>query len=283
MSNFPETLPFATPIVLGRTGLRVGRLALAAGYGIGPEGIELALEHGQNLFYWGSLRRRNFGAEIRRQIQIGRERVVLAIQSYARSAWAMVKSVESALRHAGADFADLLILGFWQSPIPDRIIEAARRLQARGLVKHLCVSTHLLSAARRLAREDWVGALMLRYNAAHREIEGLLAELPEQNRPGILAFTATRWGHLLDARRMPAGESPMTAADCYRFCLAHPKVDAVICGPANMAQWRESLEVLQSQNPSDAELRRFKNIGEHLRKQKSFFYDFGSGGEGDEA
>jgi hypothetical protein len=76
---------------------------------------------------------------------------------------------------------------------------------------------------------------MVRYNAAHRgaerEVFPLLPEPPE--RPGIFAYTATRWGSLLDPKRLPAGERAPSAADCYRFCLSHPGVDMVLCGPAD--------------------------------------------------
>lgn len=270
-------------VVLGRTGLRVGRLALAAGYGIGPEGIELALERGQNLFYWGSLRRRAFGNELQRQIRKGRERLVIAVQSYARSAWMLVRSVESARKRLGTDGVEILILGFWQSPLPDRLIEAALGLQQRGWVKHLCVSTHDVRTADRLASASWVDLLMIRYNAAHREIESVLDKMPAENRPGILAFTATRWGDLLDPRRVAHGEAALTAGECYRFCLAHSKVDAVMCGAANMAQWHEALGVLGTYPPSKDELTRMKSVGDRLRARKSIFYDFGTGGEGAKA
>ena len=38
-------------------------------------------------------------------------------------------------------------------------------------------------------------------------------------RPGTVSFTATRWGKLLDPKKMPSGEKPLTAADAYRFVL----------------------------------------------------------------
>jgi len=272
--------PINSPILLGRTGLRVGRLVLAAGYGVGPEAIELALDHGQNLFYWGSLRRQAFGGELRRQLQVDRARLVIAIQSYSRSAWVMVRSVESALRRLGTDFVELLILGFWRGALPDRIIDAARKLQQRGLIQHLCVSTHDVEAARRFASESWADALMVRYNAAHREIERVLEALPEESRPGILAFTATRWGHLLDSRRIPDGENPLSAADCYRFCLAHPRVDSVMCGAANLSQWKEAIAGLQEGVPRADEMARFRRVGELVGARKAFFYNFGAGAGG---
>ena len=73
---------------------------------------------------------------------------------------------------------------------------------------------------------------MLRYNAVHRGAErDVFPQLPAQRPPGLIAYTATRWGHLLDAAKMPPGESPPPARDCYRFALSHPAVSRCCAGP----------------------------------------------------
>ena len=45
------------PRTLGRTGLKVGPLGVAASYGAPVEAFEEAFERGCNYFYWGSKRR----------------------------------------------------------------------------------------------------------------------------------------------------------------------------------------------------------------------------------
>ena len=67
---------------LGRTGLRVGRLGLAASYGVPAAAVERAFEHGVNYFYWGTFRRVGFGEAIR-HLAPQRHRFVLVIQSRA--------------------------------------------------------------------------------------------------------------------------------------------------------------------------------------------------------
>ena len=106
---------------------------------------------------------------------------------------------------------------------------------------------------------------MLRYNAASRGAErDVFPHLPESPRPGIVAYTATRWGNLLDPKKMPAGEQPPAARDCYRFALSHPAVSLVLCGPANGEQMREALGALDA-GPLDAdEIARMQRIGDHL-------------------
>jgi hypothetical protein len=49
-------MPFE-PTILGRTGLKVGRMVISAAYGVPAKAIEEAFEHQANYFYWGALRR----------------------------------------------------------------------------------------------------------------------------------------------------------------------------------------------------------------------------------
>ncbi len=73
---------------------------------------------------------------------------------------------------------------------------------------------------------------MIRYNAAHRgaerEIFQPLSELGAA-RPAIIAYTATRWGMLLEPLPERGFAQPMTGPECYRFVLGHPPVDMAWC------------------------------------------------------
>jgi hypothetical protein len=50
---------FNQPRTLGLTGLEVGRLGIAASYGVPAKAFEEAFERGCNYFYWGSRRSRD--------------------------------------------------------------------------------------------------------------------------------------------------------------------------------------------------------------------------------
>src|SRR5271170_2255198 len=82
---------------LGRTGLEVGRLGMAAGYGVPARAVERAFERGVNYLYWGSVRRGPFGQALR-NLKPQRDRMVLVLQSYSRIAALLGPSVEIALR-----------------------------------------------------------------------------------------------------------------------------------------------------------------------------------------
>ena len=113
------------------------------------------------------------------------------------------------------------------------------------MARHLALSTHYRPLAVQLASDARFGALHIRYNAEHRGAErDVFPLLPAGDRPGIVSFTATSWGRLLDRRRAPPGEPVPTAADCYRFVLSNPAVDVCLTGPSKEEQVTQALEAL---------------------------------------
>jgi aryl-alcohol dehydrogenase-like predicted oxidoreductase len=196
--------------------------------------------------------------------------VVLTVQSYSRVAGLMAPSVELALRRAGVEYFDFLLLGMWNRPPRRSLVDAALRLREQGKVRHLMLSTHNRPSLRGHFEEFERGesafdAFMLRYNAVHRGAErDVFPFLPAERRPGIITYTTTRWGHLLDPKKMPPGESPPPARDCYRFALSHPDADVVLCGPANREQMLEALAALDAGPLEPEETKRLQAIGDHI-------------------
>ena len=262
-------MSFANPVLLGRTGLSVGRIGLGASYGVSASAIERAFhERGVNYFYWGSIRRRGMRDAVRRLAPAHRSAIVVALQTYDRTGVLMAPFVTRGLRALGIDRADVLILGWHQRPVSRQVVDAALRLKERGLVDHLAMSGHDRGLIGRLAMDPAqpFDVLMFRYNAAHRGAESeILPLLASTDRPGTIAYTATRWGQLLDPRRMPEGESAPPAADCYRFALTDPRVDMVLAGPASDDELDDALEALDRGPLDDNELARVRRVGDHVR------------------
>jgi len=273
---------FRTPVPLGQTGLDVSRLGIGSSFTGDPRFIEEAVDQGVNYLYWGSIRRPAFGRAIRHVARRKRESVVLTVQSYSRVAALMAPSIELALRRAGVDYFDFLLLGMWnQRPWP-WLLDAARSLREQGKVRHLMLSTHNRPSLRGHfeafeAGESPFAAFMLRYNAVHRGAEkDVFPFLPETRRPGIVTYTTTRWGHLLDPAKMPPGETPPRARDCYRFALSQPDVDMALCGPANREQMQEALRALDAGPLDPEETKRMERIGAHIyRHNKPKFAEGG--------
>jgi aryl-alcohol dehydrogenase-like predicted oxidoreductase len=247
---------------LGRTGIEVGRLGISASYGVPGRAVEQAFERGVNYIYWGTFRRGTFGEGLR-HLAPQRDRFVLVVQSYSRMASLVGWSLERALRKLNFSHADVLLLGLWNRKIPNRILDAARKLRERGLIRNIAVSTHQRPLVEQLAADPDINIVHVRYNAVHtgaeREVFPHLS--PVESRPGMVAFTATSWRQLLDPKRVPSGEKVPTAVDCYRFVLSNPAVDVCMTGPATEEQSAEALKALDLGPMNEAELAWMRRVG----------------------
>jgi predicted aldo/keto reductase-like oxidoreductase len=253
-------MPFE-PTILGRTGLRVGRMGIAASYGVPAAAVERAFERGINYLYWGSIRRKAFAQAIR-NLKSQRERMVLVVQSYSRLARLMAWSIERALKTAGADYADVLLLGLWNKPVSPAILDAARAARERGLVRYLALSSHNRLFVAQLAAGHDFDVLHFRYNAAHPGAEqDIFPRLAAKDLPGMVAYTATSWGQLLKPDKHTIGEPLPTAADCYRFVLSRPEVDVCLSGPSNAGQMNAALEALEHGAMDEEELAWMRRVG----------------------
>ncbi len=264
---------FHQPVVLGRTGLQVGRLGIASGYGAPTEALEEAFEQGCNYFTWGTIIK-GYSPHLRRALRNivakgHRDRLVLAMFSYAHNNLFTERLFLRGLRSAGLDHADVLILGYFSRRPSRRLIDGALRLRERGLVRFIGLSSHHRRLLGELARDSEFDVLHVRYNAAHRGAEAdTFPRLEGDRRAGVVAFTATRQGKLLNPKKMPPGERPPTAVDCYRFVLSHPAVDVCMSGAKTVEQMRENLEILDAGPMSEEELIRMRRIGDHVYGRK---------------
>lgn len=253
--------------ILGRSGLKVGRLGVACGYGAPTVAFEDAFARGVNYFYWGSLRRSNMGKAIKNISARGRrEELVVVVQVYNRVASMMGASVDSALKKGELDYADVLLLGWHNSPPSRRIIDAAQKLKEKGKIKYLAVSSHHRPAFPIIAEKGIFDILHVRYNAAHRgaDVE-VFPKLPSEDRPGIVTYTATRWGKLLKDRKMAPGMKTPRGSDCYRFVLSNPDVDVCMTGPKNREEMQEALRTLDRGPLDKDEMDWMKKVGDYVR------------------
>jgi aryl-alcohol dehydrogenase-like predicted oxidoreductase len=266
-------LTFNEPVVLGRTGLKVGRLGIASGYQAPAAAIEEAFERGSNYFTWGTVIK-GYASGMREAMKNivakgRRDRLVLACFTYAHNNFFTDRLLRRGLKSVGLDHADVLILGYFSRQVPRRLIDEALRMKEMGLVRFIGISGHNRKLLGRLAQEGEFDVLHLRYNAAHPGAEqDIFPFLKGERRPGAVAFTATRWGQLLKAKKMPPGEKPLTAAECYRFVLSNPAVDVCMTGAKTIEEMRENLAVLGAGPLTPDELARVRRIGDYVRGPK---------------
>ena len=228
---------------LGRSGLSVSRLALAGSYGIDADAAERAFHELSINHFFVSLRMKGLAEGVRRLIKAGhRDEIVLQAGSFMPLGSSLPKAWEKITRALGTDYVDIFQI-FWVRNrwfVGGKTWPAMQKLKAEGKVKALAISTHERPLGLALGNELPLDVLMLRYNAAHRGAEREVFEkLGQGDRPGIVAYTATRWGKLL---KQKGGLGPMSAPECYRFQLSNPAVDVGLCGARTFDELKADVE-----------------------------------------
>ena len=263
---------FSEKINLGRTGLKVGRLGISSSYGAPAEAFEEAFEYGCNYFTWGTFIKGDSSEmkkAIRNLISKGkRDQLVISVFTYAHDSFLTRYFLKKRLKALGLEYVDVLLLGYFPKVPSQRILDGARKLKDKGLVRHLGISGHNRNMFRELKHIPDIDVLHIRYNAVHRGAEtDIFPYYKDYIRPGIVSFTATRWGKLLNTKNMPQGEKPLSASDCYRYVLSNPSIDICMMGVKTISQMRENLALMELGNMKKEEIERVERIGQYIYHQ----------------
>ncbi|MEN8229491.1 MAG: aldo/keto reductase [Bacteroidota bacterium] len=260
---------FNEPVILGRTGLRVGRLGISSSYGAPAPAFEEAFEKGCNYFVLGSFlkgRSKEMIRAIHNIIEKGeREKLVVCMMEYTHSYLIGKGHFYKGLKSLGLDYVDVLMLGYYPRKPRKHVIDLALELRDKGMVRNLALSGHNRKLFPKLREEGLYDVLQVRYNAVNSGAEkDIFPFMGGADRPGMVSFTATRWGQLLKEKKMPPGEKPLTAKDCYRFVLSNPDVDVCMTGARTVEMMRENLETLDLGPLTAEEMERIRRIGDHI-------------------
>ena len=261
-------MPFE-PIILGKTGLKVGRLGIGSSYGVPAEAIVDAFHHGVNYLYWGALRRKAMAEGIRRLAKNSREQLVIVLQFFARFAFLLPWSVKRGLKELGLDYADVLLFGTYRKRPAQKAIDTALELKEKGLIRYIGLSSHNRPLIAQLSKDAVFDLFHIRYNAVHRGAEkDIFPFLPDSGGPGIVAFTATSRKELISSKRVPKGEKVPAASDCYRFVLSNPAVHICITGPKNRQQMQHALQAFDKGPLNEDEMAWMKRVGDYIYGKK---------------
>jgi len=266
-------MDFTQRVHFGKTGLMVSRIGLASGYGVPASAIEKAFhEYGVNYLYVSPMMNLRSMIEAIRNVAPGHrdELVIVLAEAFFHPGFGgfrLESFVDKWLSKLGLEQTDLLLqsVGKAQSP---KLIDRLHRLQEGGKVRFVGMSSHKRPLFPKVASGE-VNApsdfFHVRYNAVHTGAEKeVFPHLPREDRPGIGIFTATCWRKLLKPKLMPPGESPLTAADCYRFVLSNPDVNICLTAPGSAEQMEENFRALEKGPLDEGEAERVRRIGRYV-------------------
>lgn len=128
-----------------------------------------------------------------------------------------VWDIEPGLQSLGLEHVDVMLMGGFNALPPQDLMERAQKSKEQGKVKMLALSTHKRASIPEIAKSKIFDIFQIRCNAAHRGAEkDIFPYLDPVTGPGVVAFTATRWGTLLDPKKMPPGEAPLRVSEFRR-------------------------------------------------------------------
>jgi aryl-alcohol dehydrogenase-like predicted oxidoreductase len=124
-----------------------------------------------------------------------------------------------------------------------------------------------------MAESGRLDCIMVRYNAAHRGAERDVFPVTSTLGLPVIAYTATRWGALLQPTPSdPPGFSVPSAPAWYRFVLQSPAVSVVLAAPHTRSELEEDLGVLTAAGPMpEGEYEALARHGERVRAHAGRF------------
>jgi predicted aldo/keto reductase-like oxidoreductase len=244
--------------------------------------IRYALRRGVNFLNWPGVDAGAGDALSRVVAGLGRRRreVVVCVQFEARRAADAAGELRAILAALHTDYVDVLTFYYVEEPAewreltrPGAALGYCRAAQRDGLVRRLGLTTHQRPLAAEVARSGLLDALMIRYNAAHRGAEREVFPVTDAMRLPVIAYTALRWGALLQPTPSdPPGFVVPAPPAWYRFALQSPSVAVVLAAPNSRAELEEDLSVLDSAGPlAPAEYERLAEHGRRVRRHAGGF------------
>ena len=273
-SPFLETtLPcFASPIC------RLG-LASRGNTSLSADDVEFALERGVNFLNWCGTPENGMNRAI---AGLGKRRqdVIVCAQFEARTAADAATELRDMLARLRTEYLDVLTFYYveareeWEeTTAPGGALEFCKAAQRDGQVRLLGLTTHQRPLAATVAASGLLDCLMIRYNAAHRGAETEVFPVAVAHGLPIIAYTALRWGALLEPTPSdPRGFVVPRAPAWYRFVLQAPAVAVALAAPDNRAELEDDLATLEADGPlSPEEFERLAEHGQRVRRHAGSF------------
>jgi len=243
-------------------------LGLAAGPKQDPRCVGRAFAGGINYFFFYGPGNTSFIEELAALIRRKREQIIVATGSGSRRVEGLRAARRKLTALLGNEMIDVFFIEYvhpGDNPAlmfgKNGVLGELRQWKESGWVRFVGATAHDRSLARRLAVDPRVDVLMHRFNMAHRKAAREVFPAAAKARTPIVAFTATRWGTLLEPYAEWPGPPP-TASDCYRFCLAQPPVHVVLTAPRSLAELKQSLKVLESPPMNKQECAQWQRFGD---------------------
>lgn len=227
-----------------------------------------AFDGGINYFFFYGPGSDRFLGGLAPLVRKRRDEIILATGSGARKRSTLIASRRKIVAAVGSEMLDVFFAEYvhgWEDTSvvfgDGGVLDELQQWKADGWIRYVGATTHDRKLAKQLAQDRRVDVLMHRFNMAHRKAAREVFPTAIKNKTPLIAFTATRWGTLLEAHTAWPSQPP-TAADCYRYCLAHPAVHIVLTAPRTSQELEHNLTVLKSPRMRARERAQWERFGD---------------------
>ena len=241
-------------VTLGRSGLRVSRLAQGTGTigfnkssnqtrKLGIEGLADLLRAGvdQGLTFWDCADGYGSHPHLKEALKtVKREKVVILTKTSATSETDMRADLDRFRKELGTDYIDILLLHAMTDPAwPERkkgAMEVLSEAKQKGIVKAHGVSCHSLGALKTAAATDWVDVDLARLNPIGRHMDAdpatvipVLKEMKAKGK-GVIGMKILAQGDMRDRVDM-----------ALQYALAQDVLDCFTIGAESRAELQDLL------------------------------------------
>lgn len=242
-------------VTLGKTGIRVSRLAMGTGThgfnyqsdqsrmsgGSGlPDLLHAAFDHGIN--FWDSADRYGTHPDLKEALKtIPREKIVILTKAESTSADEMESDLDRFRKEIGTDYIDIILLHMMtESDWPMRkqgAMEVLEKARQDGTIRAHGVSCHTFGALQAAANSDWVQVDLARINPAgvimDADVSAVSKVLNKMHGDGkgVVGMKIFGAGRLVDKRD-----------DCLKYVLGLDFVDAFTIGQRGQDEMVDLLE-----------------------------------------
>lgn len=248
-------------VTLGKTGIRVSRLAIGTGTGgwgghsnqtrLGFDRLVdlLCYAYDRGITFWdladqyGS--HPHAAAALRR---IGRENVVITTKTTSRAPAEIQQDLDRFRRELETDTLDIVLLHCltdpeWAGKLGS-VMEALSQAKERGILRAVGVSCHNFGAFQAAAGCDWVEVVLARINHA-----GLHMDAPPEGVIPVLAQMHRRGKGVYGMKVMGCGQLGDDPGRAIQFALNLDCLDAIVLGMEDEGQIDRNLDLLRQREP----------------------------------
>ena len=256
---FPKEKKYANDIItLGKTGIKVSRLAMGTGtHGfahrsnqtdeLGIKGLAdlLVAAYEQGIFFWDSADQYGTHPHLKEALKyIKRNKVVILTKTEATSADEMKSDLDRFLKELGTDYIDILLLHSMRNPgwpkEKEGAMEVLEKARKDGKIRAHGVSCHTIEALEAASDSDWVQIDLARINP-----EGVLMDDDVPVVVNVLQKMHKQGKGIVGMKIFGGGQLTGKPDECLRYVLGLDFVDAFTIGQESKSQMLDLVKRIQ--------------------------------------